>query len=87
MILGIASIVLCWCCALFPLGLGGAAVFMGRSAKAEIAASGGTQTGAGQAQAGFVCGLIGLALGAVSLVLTIVLFATGDGSFTTYNDL
>ncbi|HET7690371.1 MAG TPA: DUF4190 domain-containing protein [Nocardioidaceae bacterium] len=86
MIVGIASIVLCLCCPLFPIALGGTAAFLGRQAKAEIAASGGMQTGAGQAQAGFVCGIIGVALGLVSLVVSIALFATGDGSFTTYND-
>lgn len=81
MIAGIGSIVLCWCCPIIPLGLGGTAVFLGRSAKSEIAGSGGGQSGAGQAQAGFVCGLVGLALGVVSVVITIIAFSTGDRSF------
>lgn len=80
MILGIASIVLCWCCPVIPLGLGGAAMVMGRGAKGDIERSGGALTGAGQAQAGFITGIIGLVLGVAALVATIVIFAA-DGTF------
>ncbi len=83
MITGIASIVLCWCCPILPLGLGGTAIYLGRAAKAEIAAAPGGQTGEGQAQAGFICGIIGIALGVVALVFTIIAFSTGNGSFYT----
>ncbi|HSV40955.1 MAG TPA: DUF4190 domain-containing protein [Nocardioidaceae bacterium] len=78
MITGIASIVLCWCCPVIPLALGGTAVFLGRTAKQEIQASGGMQTGDGQAQAGFICGIIGLVLGVLALIFTIIAFSTGD---------
>jgi hypothetical protein len=48
-------------------------VILGNSAKKEIAASGGAETGAGMAQAGFVLGIIAIALG----VLGLILFAVG----------
>jgi hypothetical protein len=79
MITGIASIVLCWCCPVLPLALGGTAIFLSRGAKAEIKVSGGMLTGDGQAQSGYICGIIGLVLGILSFVLTVVALSSGDG--------
>jgi hypothetical protein len=70
MILGIVSLV---CCGVVT---GIIAIVLSQQAKQEIAASGGMQTGAGQAQAGFVLGIIGIALS----VIGIIAFA-GTGSF------
>lgn len=65
------------CCS--PLGI--VAIILGRSAQAEIAQTG--QGGQGKAKAGFILGIIALAL----LVIQIILFATGaltfDGTFET----
>jgi putative exporter of polyketide antibiotics len=74
LVLGILGIL---CCS--PLGI--VALFLGRSAQAEIAQTG--QQGAGLAKAGFILGVISIVL----LVLSIILFATGvltfDGTFDT----
>ena len=66
MILGIVGLL---CCS--PLAI--AALVLGVMAKREIDESGGTQTGRGQAQAGFVLGIIGC----VVMVLGIIVFASG----------
>ncbi len=74
MITGIFSLV---CCS--PAGI--VAIILGRSAQSEISQTG--QGGSGMAKAGFILGIIALAL----LVLQIILFATGaltfDGTFET----
>jgi putative exporter of polyketide antibiotics len=67
LVLGILGLVCCGFIAGIP------AVILGNSAKKEIAASGGAETGAGMAQAGFVLGIIAIALG----VLGLILFAVG----------
>ena len=59
------------CCT--PVGI--AAIFLGRSAQAEIARTG--QQGAGLAKAGFILGIID----SVLLVLGIILYATGALTF------
>lgn len=74
MIIGILSLV---CCGLVT---GIIAIVLSQQAKREIAASGGMQTGAGQAQAGFVLGIIGVALTVLGIVLVA---ATGEWSFST----
>jgi hypothetical protein len=56
MILGIVSL---FCCGIVT---GIAAIVLAQQAKNEIAASGGTQSGSGQAQAGFILGIIGIVL-------------------------
>ena len=65
------------CCG--PLGI--VAIILGRGAEQEIRTTG--QGGAGMAKAGFILGIVALAL----LVLQIILFATGalsfDGTFDT----
>jgi len=63
LVLGILGLV---CCGLFT---GIPALILGNSAKKEIAASGGSQTGAGMAQAGFVLGIIAVVLGVLGLIL------------------
>ena len=62
MILGILSL-LC-----FGVVLGVIAIILSQQAKREIAASGGMQTGAGQAQAGFVLGIIGIVLSVIGII-------------------
>src|SRR5688500_2844831 len=59
------------CCS--PLGI--VAIILGRNAEQEIRATG--QGGAGLAKAGFILGIVALAL----LVLQIILFATGALTF------
>jgi hypothetical protein len=71
MILGIVGLV---CCTFASI----AAIVLGLQAKKEIEASGGMQTGAGQAQAGFVMGIIGCALGAIGIIAYIGLVAVGS---------
>ncbi|MGY2875237.1 hypothetical protein ACVW00_002427 [Marmoricola sp. URHA0025 HA25] len=71
MILGILSLI---CCGVIT---GVVAIVLSQQAKREIAASGGMQTGAGQAQAGFILGIIGIALTVIGLIA----FA-GSGSFS-----
>jgi putative exporter of polyketide antibiotics len=67
LILGILALV---CCGLFA---GIPALILGNSAKKEIAASAGAESGAGMAQAGVVLGIIAIALS----VLGLILFAVG----------
>jgi len=63
LVLGILGLI---CCGFFT---GIPALFLGQSAKKEIAASGGAQSGAGLAQAGFVLGIIAVVLGIIGLIL------------------
>ncbi|MGA8851659.1 MAG: DUF4190 domain-containing protein [Aeromicrobium sp.] len=72
MIIGIVSVL---CCG--PAGI--AAIIVGHQAKKEIAASGGALAGQGQAQAGFVLGIVALVLTVVGVVFYVALFAmSGD---------
>jgi putative exporter of polyketide antibiotics len=68
MILGILGIV---CCGIFA---GIPALILGNSAKKEIAASGGAQTGDGMAKAGVILGWISIALSILGIIFVI---ATG----------
>ncbi len=74
LVTGILSVL---CCG--PVGV--VAIILGRSAQAEVAQTG--QSGAGMAKAGFILGIIALAL----MVLYVILYATGaltlDGTFST----
>lgn len=72
MVLGIVSL---FCCGVIT---GVVAVVLAQQAKREIAASGGMQRGAGQAQAGFVLGIIGIALTVIGLIAYAGLAATGN---------
>ena len=71
MILGIVSL---FCCGIVT---GIVAIVLSQQAKQEIARSGGMQTGAGQAQAGFILGIIGIALSLIGIVLVL-----GTGSYS-----
>jgi putative exporter of polyketide antibiotics len=63
LVTGILGIVCCGLLAGIP------ALILGNSAKKEIAASGGAQSGAGMAQAGFVLGIISVVLSVLYLLL------------------
>jgi hypothetical protein len=63
LVLGILGLVCCGLVAGIP------ALILGNQAKREIASSGGMQTGGGMAQAGFVLGIISIALSVLSIVL------------------
>ncbi|HEX6249548.1 MAG TPA: DUF4190 domain-containing protein [Nocardioidaceae bacterium] len=71
MILGIVSIVVCGILAGIP------AIILGGSAKKEIAAAGGAQTGTGMAQAGVILGWISVAI----TVFVAILIFTGALAF------
>lgn len=75
LVLGILGLV---CCGFFA---GIPALILGNMAKKEIAASGGAETGAGMAQAGFVLGIIAIVLGVLGLVLFLAgVISTPSGS-------
>jgi len=62
------------CCA--PIGIAG--IVLGKSAQTEIAASGGRQSGEGLAKAGFIIGIISVALWILWVVVSL---ATGGFSY------
>jgi hypothetical protein len=62
MILGIIGLLCCFAISIV-------AIVLAQQAKKEIQASGGTQSGAGQAQAGFILGIVGLVLNGIALIL------------------
>lgn len=69
LILGILSIVACGLLAGIP------ALIVGGSARKEIAASGGAQTGDGMAKAGVILGWISVAFTVVAVLFLILVFA------------
>ena len=71
LITGITSIPLVLCCGLLGIALGATAIVLGLNAKGEIARSGGLQTGAGMAQAGWICGVVGIV---ISIAATAAIF-------------
>lgn len=73
MILGILGLV---CCGVFTAV---PATILGHLAKQEIAAAGGRESGSGMAQAGFVMGIIGIALSVLGVVVWIFFVAAGAG--------
>ncbi|WP_229051918.1 DUF4190 domain-containing protein [Aeromicrobium sp. Leaf350] len=87
MVLGIISIVGGFMC-LLPLFLAPAAWIMGRKAVREIDASGGQLGGRGEAQTGFVTGIIGtilLVLGILAVIAVIVIIiVAADSSDSDY---
>lgn len=72
LVTGILSVV---CCG--PAGI--VAIILGKNAEREIAASHGAISGGGMAKAGFILGIIGLAL----MVLGVILYASGVLTFQT----
>jgi hypothetical protein len=77
MILGIVGLL---CCGFFT---GIPAIILGGSARKEIAASGGAQTGEGMAKAGVILGWIAVALGIIGLIFVIT---TGTWSTSFESD-
>ncbi len=75
LVLGIVGLLTCGCLIGSIL-----AIVFGSMAKKEIAASGGAKSGAGLAQAGFILGIVGVAL---AVLYWIVVAATGNFEFTT----
>ncbi len=67
LVLGIAGLTVCQ-----PLGI--VAIFLGRSARKEIAQSNGTQAGDGMALAGFILGIVSAVLFALVVVMVGVIF-------------
>ncbi len=67
------------CCGVLVFGIGAAVT--GYLAKKEIAGSQGLKKGAGLAQAGFILGIVGIALGVLVWILN--LSGAIDTSFTT----
>lgn len=67
MILGIVSIFGALCCPLLGIGLGIAGIVMGVNAGRRIAAL--NLSGAGQARAALICGVVGIVVGAMNAVL------------------
>lgn len=82
MVLGIVGLALLLvCCGLFGLTIipGVIAIILSRMAKDEIARSGGALTGQGQATAGFVTGIITVALSVAAIIFFVGLFVL-DGT-------
>jgi len=71
MITGIASVPLICLCSIISVGLGITAIVLATSAKKEIAASAGLQTGTSRAQAGLVFGIVGLCVSVLSVLVAI----------------
>ncbi len=82
MITGVSTLVLSWCCGLGLLGL--VAVFLGLRARTEIRLAGGTQSGDGLAIVGIVTGVLATLLGLLTLVLVVLVVATGQAAFLQY---
>lgn len=72
LVLGILGLICCGLLTSIP------AIILGHLGKKEVAQSGGTQTGAGLAQAGFVLGIIGTALNLIVGAVFVALFASGN---------
>lgn len=72
LVLGILSIPTCLCCGLLGLILGPLAIVFGKQAQNDIARGIASPGSAGMANAGLICGIVGTALGGVSLVLGIL---------------
>lgn len=70
MVLGILGLVCCGLASPF-------AIWLGRKSMNEIDASGGWMGGRGQAQAGYIMGIIGTALWVLALLFYVVLFVFG----------
>ena len=76
MILGIVGLL---CCVIGGI----VAIIIGGQAKAEIAGSGGTQTGEGMAKAGVIMGWISIGLTILGIVAYIAIFAIAGVSSST----
>lgn len=77
-IIGLAGSIVCG----LPIVLSPFALFMGLAAKKRIDASNGALTGRGNAQAGFILGIIGTVLLVLSIILVVVFIIIGiSGGF------
>jgi hypothetical protein len=86
LVLGIVGLPLSLCCSVLGL-IGIPAIILGRTARREIAASGGGQTGDGLATWGFVLGIVDVVIGVLLFVIGIVLAASGHRfGFNTYGN-
>ena len=72
LVLGIISIPTCLCCGLLGVILGPLAIMFAKQAQRDIANGTVSPGSGGMASAGFICGIIGTALGGISLVLGIL---------------
>lgn len=77
LVLGIVSIVTCWCWGIIGLGLGIAALVMGNKALQEYNQNpaGYTQASYKNAKAGRICAIIGTIMSALYLIYTICIWA------------
>lgn len=82
MITGVSTLVLSWCCGLGVLGL--VAVFLGLRARTEIRLAGGAQSGEGLAVAGIVTGILATLIGLLTVVVIVLVIATGQAAFMQY---
>ena len=78
LILGILS---CICC---PI-VGPVAFFLGRQAMAEVDASGGTQTGKGLGQAGFILGIVGTAFLVLAILYWVIVILIFGAALSTHS--
>ena len=74
LVLGIASFPSICCYGLPAIGLGVTALIIGRISLRNIRASGGTLAGEGLAQAGWITGSIGGALGLIYMVVMVAIY-------------
>jgi hypothetical protein len=83
LVLGIAAFPGICCYGIPAIGLGIAAVILGRMALRRVRASGGTLSGEGLAQAGWICGLVAGSIGLLYLLFIAgtFIFAISSGSF------
>ncbi len=79
MILGIVGLVCCGIFASVP------SIILGYQAKNEIRASGGMQTGEGQAKAGIILGWIGVALTVLAIVGIVVIALAGGFESSSFD--
>lgn len=80
MILGILGFICCGFFASIP------AVILGYQARKEVRASGGLQTGEGQAKAGIILGWIGIALTILLIVAVVVIGVAGGFDSSSIDD-
>lgn len=76
LVLGILSIPSCFCYGLLGLALGIIAIILGKKAKKVYAEDPNTYSGIGNANAGYITGIVGVILGALYLILIVFLIAT-----------
>jgi hypothetical protein len=80
LILGILGLVMCGPFTAIP------ALILGRKATREIDASQGQLEGRGMAQAGFILGIVGTAVGVVALLIVVVVFVFGAMISSTFEE-